>query len=65
MDDGKRSIWGLHGHGLPCQGIVCIPVDGLDPARLAIAWRRDDRRPAIRDFISACRDVATEAGGWA
>ncbi len=44
------------------QGIVCIPVDDLDPARLAIAWRRDDRRPAVRDFIRACRDAATEAG---
>ena len=45
------------------QGVVCIPVDDLDPARLAIAWRRDDRRPAVRDFIRACRDAATEAGG--
>ena len=40
------------------EGIVCIPVNGLDPARLAIAWRRDDRRPAIRDFVQACRDAA-------
>ena len=39
-------------------GIVCIPVNGLAPARLAIAWRRDDRRPAVRDFVQACREVA-------
>ena len=40
------------------EGIVCIPVSGLEPARLAIAWRRGDRRPAIRDFVEACRDAA-------
>jgi len=39
------------------EGIVCIPVSGLEPARLAIAWRRGDRRPAIRDFVQACRDA--------
>jgi DNA-binding transcriptional LysR family regulator len=40
------------------EGIVCIPVSGLEPARLAIAWRRGDRRPVIRDFVQACRDAA-------
>jgi DNA-binding transcriptional LysR family regulator len=45
------------------EGIVCIPVSGLEPARLAIAWRRGDRRPAIRDFVQACRDAAgTQTG---
>ena len=44
------------------EGIVCIPVSGLEPARLAIAWRRGDRRPAIRDFVRACRDAAVGAG---
>jgi len=39
-------------------GIVCLPVSGLEPARLAIAWRRHDRRAAVRDFIRACRDAA-------
>jgi DNA-binding transcriptional LysR family regulator len=40
------------------EGIVCIPVSGLEPARLAIAWRRGDRRPAVRDFVQACREAA-------
>jgi len=40
------------------DGIVCIPVSGLEPARLAIAWRRGDRRPAVRDFVQACREAA-------
>ena len=40
------------------EWIVCIPVTGLEPARLAIAWRRSDRRPQVRDFVQACRDAA-------
>jgi DNA-binding transcriptional LysR family regulator len=40
------------------KGIACIPVSGLEPAQLAIAWRRGDRRPAIRDFVQASRDAA-------
>jgi len=40
------------------EGIVCIPVSGLGPAQLAIAWRRGDRRPAVRDFVQACREAA-------
>jgi hypothetical protein len=44
------------------QGIVCIPVDGLEEARLAIAWRRGDRRLAVRHFITACRDAAEARG---
>ena len=40
------------------EGIVCIPVSGLDPARLAIAWRHGDRRLAVRDFVLACREAA-------
>jgi DNA-binding transcriptional LysR family regulator len=44
------------------EGIVCIPVSGLEPARLAIAWRRGDRRPAVRDFVQACREAADITG---
>jgi DNA-binding transcriptional LysR family regulator len=39
-------------------GIVCVPVSGLEPARLAIAWRRGERRLAVRDFVRACRNAA-------
>jgi DNA-binding transcriptional LysR family regulator len=41
-------------------GITCIPVVDLEPAQLAVAWRRRDRRPAVRDFIRACRDAAAD-----
>ena len=40
------------------EGIACIPVSGLEPARLAIAWRRGERRPPVRDFVQACREAA-------
>jgi DNA-binding transcriptional LysR family regulator len=43
-------------------GITCIPVTGLEPARLAIAWRRGDPRTCVRDFIQACRDAASDVG---
>ena len=43
------------------DGIVCLPVSGLEPARLAVAWRRGDRRPAVRDFIRASRDAAADS----
>jgi DNA-binding transcriptional LysR family regulator len=42
-------------------GITCIPVRGLEPARLAVAWRRDDRRPAVQAFVAACRDAAADS----
>jgi DNA-binding transcriptional LysR family regulator len=55
LAEGNASIYSR-------EGIVCIPVTGLEPARLAIAWRHGDRRPAIRDFVQACRDAAGTRG---
>jgi DNA-binding transcriptional LysR family regulator len=37
-------------------GVVTRPVSGLGPSRLALAWRRDDPRPAVRDFVEAHPD---------
>lgn len=34
-------------------GITAIPVTGLTSSELAVAWRPDDHRNAIRDFIEA------------
>jgi DNA-binding transcriptional LysR family regulator len=39
-------------------GITCVPVDGLEPAHLAIAWRRDDERGPVKAFVHACLDAA-------
>ncbi|MEU7899145.1 LysR family transcriptional regulator [Nonomuraea sp. NPDC049152] len=34
-------------------GLVSRPVSGLPPARLAIAWRAADRRPAVTAFLQS------------
>jgi DNA-binding transcriptional LysR family regulator len=44
-------------------GIVCVPVSDLSPARLAVGWRRDDARHAVRSFIDACTDAARALRG--
>jgi DNA-binding transcriptional LysR family regulator len=41
-------------------GIVCRPVIGVRPSQLAIAWRRGERRAAVREFVAAAVDVAAE-----
>jgi DNA-binding transcriptional LysR family regulator len=51
LAEGNASIYAR-------DGIVCIPVSGLQPARLAVAWRRGDLRPAVLAFIQACREAA-------
>jgi len=35
--------------------VVTRPVRGLSPSRLAVAWRRDDRRPLVHGYVQACR----------
>jgi DNA-binding transcriptional LysR family regulator len=39
-------------------GVVTRPVRGLSPSQLAVAWRADDARPLIRDYVRACRQAA-------
>jgi DNA-binding transcriptional LysR family regulator len=39
-------------------GIVCRPVIGVQPSQLAIAWRRGDRRAALRDFVASAEAAA-------
>jgi DNA-binding transcriptional LysR family regulator len=34
-------------------GVVTRPVAGLGPSELALLWRVDDPRPAVRDFVDA------------
>jgi DNA-binding transcriptional LysR family regulator len=34
--------------------VVCRPVSGLPPSRLAVVWRTGDDRPAIRLFVESC-----------
>lgn len=39
-------------------GVLAIPVLGLSPSRLALAWHTDDHRTAVRDFVDAVRSRA-------
>ncbi|GAA3581724.1 LysR family transcriptional regulator [Nonomuraea rosea] len=32
--------------------VVCLPVAGLPPSLLAVVWRRDDRRRAVRTLVA-------------
>ncbi len=42
----------------PRPGISYVPVDDIAPSEVAIAWRRGDERPALREFIAAARAKA-------
>jgi DNA-binding transcriptional LysR family regulator len=43
--------------------VVCRPVSGLSPCELAVMWRSDDRRAAVRVLTDACcRCVAADFG---
>jgi DNA-binding transcriptional LysR family regulator len=41
-------------------GIVCRPVVGVQPCQLAVAWRRDEKRSAVREFVGAAVEAALE-----
>ncbi len=38
-------------------GMTTIPVRGIPPSRLALLWRSDDHRDAIRDFVRAAEQT--------
>ncbi|WP_018352451.1 LysR family transcriptional regulator [Longispora albida] len=42
-------------------GVVYRPVDEISPSRLALAWRREDRRRIIIEFAAACAAAASPA----
>ena len=37
---------------------VTRPVVGVPPAGLAVVWRSDEHRPAVLEFVRACREAA-------
>lgn len=45
------------------EGIVTIPVAGLPPSELALAWRTGANNHAVRDFIDAAMEPANTAVG--
>jgi DNA-binding transcriptional LysR family regulator len=42
--------------------IVYRPVIDLTPCELAVAWRRGDRRPVVRELVEVASDVTSERG---
>jgi DNA-binding transcriptional LysR family regulator len=42
-------------------GIVYRPVIDLTPCQLAVAWRRGDRRAAVRELVSVATEVTASA----
>jgi DNA-binding transcriptional LysR family regulator len=38
-------------------GVTTRPVRGVAPARLALAWRAEDTRPLVLDYVHACRQT--------
>jgi DNA-binding transcriptional LysR family regulator len=44
------------------EGVVARPLAGVAPAELCVAWRSDDARPLITDFVAACPQAAQRVG---
>jgi DNA-binding transcriptional LysR family regulator len=44
------------------DGVTVVPVADLPPCSLVLAWRADDRRPAVRTYVDACREVLAGRG---
>lgn len=42
----------------PRSDIVCRPLDNITPTSVAVAWRRDDNRTIVADFVRSCQQVA-------
>jgi DNA-binding transcriptional LysR family regulator len=42
-------------------GIVVVPVDGVVPSPLVVAWRRRDRRPLVHGFVDVAMTTARPA----
>ena len=44
------------------DGVAVIEVETSRPPRSSLAWRADDRRPAVRAYVEACREVLAARG---
>jgi uncharacterized protein (TIGR03083 family) len=42
-------------------GVAYRPLQGASPCSVAVVWRHDDTRGAIRDFVNSCIAVVTAA----
>jgi DNA-binding transcriptional LysR family regulator len=46
----------------PWPGIKYIRAQGIDPAVVAVAWRRDERNPLVTNFLEIVREVRDAVG---
>jgi DNA-binding transcriptional LysR family regulator len=55
--DGRGVVLLASGNAplLDRGGVVFRPVAGLPPSELALAWRRDDQRELVAEYVRACR----------
>ena len=62
--DGRGVVLLAAGNAdaLTREGVAVVVVDDLPPATLVLAWRADDRRPAVRAYVDACREVLAARG---
>jgi DNA-binding transcriptional LysR family regulator len=53
IEDGSGVVLMASGNAAIYRrpGIVTVPVTGLSPSRLALAWRTGDHRTAVRDLL--------------
>jgi DNA-binding transcriptional LysR family regulator len=52
--EGNTTVYGR-------PGIVYRPVFDLEPCELAVAWRRGDRRAAVRELVNAAVEAVARA----
>jgi DNA-binding transcriptional LysR family regulator len=52
--EGNTTVYGR-------PGIVYRPVFDLEPCHLAVAWRRGDRRAAVRELVNAAAEAVARA----
>jgi DNA-binding transcriptional LysR family regulator len=56
---GGVSVMSATTHTLPREGVVAVPIEN-EQMPLALAWRADDRSPAVQSFVSLARAQAEE-----
>jgi hypothetical protein len=42
-------------------GVATIPVDGLPPSQLALAWRKVEPHPLVHPYVECARQALTSS----
>jgi len=46
-------------HAQPWPGLTYVRVDDIPPSDVAVAWRREQSPPVVREFVAVARQLAT------